>query len=130
MHKIPRALAAVSAIFLLATAYLHSTGTNDVRKTLSEAAVQGFFADALPIIWLFFSWHLVAMAVPMLWAAVTNPRWFLPASIFCGTVALGDFFWVYSVAGWFPGSILLLLVVAALAITSIVLTRGNQASAT
>lgn len=129
MHKFPRALAGLSGILLLATAYLHSTGTNDVRRVLSDAEVQGFFAEALPVIWLFFSWHLVAIAVPMLWAAITNPGWFLPALVFCGLVALGDFLWVYSVAGWFPGTVILLLVFVALLVTTIVLLRGNDASA-
>ena len=114
---------------MLADAYLHSTGTSEVRQALSGADVPAFFAEALPTIWLFFSWHLVVVAIPLLWASVRNPPWFLQASIFCGFVALVDFFWVYSVAGWFPGTLVLLLVVAGLMITTLLLLRGQSASA-
>lgn len=127
---VPRALAGLSGLLLLVDAYLHSTGAAPVREALAGAEIPEFFAQALPIIWLFFSWHLVVVAVPLLWASITNPPWFLPASIFCGVVALGDFFWVYSVGGWFPGTVVLLLVVAALGATTIGLVRGGNASDT
>ncbi len=130
MLLIPRTLAGLSALFLLVDAYLHSTETGAIREALAGAEIPEFFAQALPMIWLFFSWHLVVFALPLLWAAISNPTWFLPASIFCGVVALGDFFWVYSVAGWFPGTAILLLVVAALGITTVVLVLGRGASAT
>lgn len=130
MQILPRALAGLSGLLLLVDAYLHSTGTAAVREALTGDQVPEFFAHALPIIWLFFSWHLVAMAAPLLWASITNPSWFLPATFFCGLVALGDFFWVYSAAGWFPGTVVLFLVVAALGATTIVLARGRSATAT
>ena len=97
-----------------------------MREALSGPEVPDFFREALPLLWLFFSWHLVAIAVPLLLAAVTNPRWFFPVSIFCGLVAMGDFFWGYQVAGWFPGSFILLLVVAALSATTVLLKKEGD----
>ncbi len=129
MPTAAKALAGLSGLLLLAVAYLHSTGTNRLREALSSSNVPEFFEEALPTIWLFFSWHLAVIAIPLLWASLTGPRWFLPASIFCAAVALGDFFWVYSVAGWFPGTVLLLLV-AALAAAAAILARGKGRSAT
>ena len=129
MRIIARALAGMSGLLLLADAYLHSTGTADVRAALEGAQLSDFFGHALPIVWLFFSWHLAVVAVPMLWASLTNPSWFLPAAVFCGAVALGDFFWVYSAAGWFPGSLILAAVAVALAVVCISLLRSKGDSA-
>jgi len=127
---VPRTLAGLSGLLLLVDAYLHSTGTYRVKEVLNTTQIPEFFAQAFPILWLFFSWHLVVIAVPLLWASITSPRWFLPASAFCGVVVLGDFFWVYSVAGWFPGTVVLLLAVVSLAATTTILIRANRASAT
>ena len=127
MIKLPRVLAGLSGLLLLTDAYFHATGAGAVRDALNNAEVVTFFAEALPVIWLFFSWHLVVMAMPMLWAAIANPGWIMPAAIFCGVVALGDFFWVYSVAGWFPGTLILLLVVVSLGITAFLLGSANIA---
>ncbi|MDJ0656138.1 MAG: hypothetical protein QNJ40_18390 [Xanthomonadales bacterium] len=92
--------------------------------------MSAFFAQALPVIWLFFSWHLIVLSIPLLWASIAKPAWFLQAAFFCGLVALGDFFWVYSVTGWFPGTVLLSIVVASLAVTTMILFQAKRASAT
>lgn len=124
---ISRVLAGLGAIVLLAIAYLHSTAYSEVQTILAQAGVEGFFGAALPVMWMFFSWHLVVIALPMLLGAITNPPWFLPAAIFCGTVVLVDFFWVYSITGWFPGTIGLLLAFTTFAGACAVLLRSNVA---
>jgi len=130
MLAIPRILAGVSGLLLLATAYLHSTGTSMVRSALAGAELSEFLTRALPTIWFVFSWHLVVVAVPLLVAAFLGTRWLLPVTVFCGAVTLGDFFWVFSVARWFPGTFLLVSVVLLLVVSAIVQLRGNRAPAT
>lgn len=124
-----RLLAALSSVLLLIVAYLHTLGLPGVRKALAEGQIEGFFGAALPVIWLFFSWHLLVMAVLLLWAALTRPIWFLPAMIFAGAVTLGDFLWVYSVAGWFPGTIGLALALAFAVSAAVVHAKASPSSA-
>ena len=121
MLIIARVLSCTSALLLIATAYLHSTGTEGVRELLAANNITGFFGEALPVIWLFFSWHLVILATPLVWASITNPHWFFPASAFCSVIVIGDFFWVYSIAGWFPGTIILCCTIVSLITTAILL---------
>jgi hypothetical protein len=125
-----RILSGVCAILLIITAYYHSTGVEEVNSTLVSAEISGFFAKAIPTQWLFFSWHLAALSIPLIWAALSNPNWFLPAAIFCTTVTFGDFLWVFSVAGWFPGTMILFGVAIALLCISVTLYRAGHASAT
>ena len=130
MLAIARILTGISGLLLLATAYLHSTGTNMVRTALSGLEISEFLARALPTIWIIFSWHLVVLAVPLLVTAFTSTRWLLPVTIFCGVVTLGDFLWVFSVARWFPGTFLLISVVFLLVISVFIQLRRNRARAT
>lgn len=123
-----RALSGICGLLLLGTAYLHYAGLEDLNATLVSAGISGFFAEALPVLWLFLSWHLVALSVPLIWAAVSNPTWFLPAVVFCTAVTVGDFLWVYSVAGWFPGTIILSAVAITLFCVSVALHRAGRGS--
>jgi hypothetical protein len=60
---VPRVLAGIAAIVLLATAAFHATGYRAIVEGVSASALTPFFRRALPGIWLFFSWHLVALAL-------------------------------------------------------------------
>lgn len=128
MQPVARALAGLGGVLLLINSYLHSTGLAGVREVVGAVELPGFFAAALPVLWLFFSWHLVILAAPLLVASAANPRWFVPAAGFCGAVALGDFFWIFGVAGWFPGTVIQLVVVALLAASAGLHLRANRAS--
>lgn len=130
MAAISRALVGLGGLLLLATAYLHSTGLEPLEQALSTAALPEFFADAIPVQWLFFSWHLLVLAAVLLTAAAAHPRWYLPAVAFCGLVTLGDFFWVFHVAGWFPGTVVLLGVAALLLVAAVLKARATRVTAT
>lgn len=130
MLAISRILAGIGGLLLLATAYLHSTGTSMVRNALTVAELSEFLTRALPAIWMVFSWHLVVMSVPLLAAAFVRAHWLLPVTVFCGVVAFGDFLWVFSVAQWFPGTYLLVSVVLLLVISVFFQLRANREHAT
>ena len=115
-------------MLLLATSYFHSTGLAGLEDALSNTSLPTFLIEGIPILWLFFSWHLFVVAVPLLWLAVRLPSWSLPIALFCGVVVLGDFIWVFSVAGWFPGTIALAVVAASILLASILLSRDTNAA--
>ena len=129
MLIVARGLIGLSGLLLLADAYLHSTGVDGLERVLSTTNIPGFYARALPTLWIFFSWHLIVVALPLLWSAISNPQWFLPVSVFCGFVVLGDLFWVYSAAGWFPGSVILAVALGSIAAAMFCLSLANKASA-
>ncbi len=104
-----RAKVAGSGLLLLVTAALHASGYRQLGARLASASVPPELAEALTGTWLFFSWHLLVLGVAALWAAISGAGWLRPVLLFCGVVAIGDFLWVLSVAGWFPGTVLLLL---------------------
>ena len=130
MKSLIRVLAGTCGILLLVTAYYHSTGYDEVKSIIASADVSGFFAEAIPAQWLLFSWHLAVLSIPLIWSALRFPTWFLPASIFCFIVSVGNFLWVYLVAGWFPGTIILFAVALVLLFVSVALYRSRNASAT
>ena len=123
-----RILTALSAILLLVTAYYHSTGLESVVQAVESVSLPPFLSQAIPGLWVFFSWHLTVLAVPLLWAATQVPSWFLPATVFCGVVVLGDFVLIYRIAGWFPGTGLLLFTAICLLTVSIMLKRDANAT--
>jgi hypothetical protein len=125
-----RFLTGICGVLLLIVAYLHSLGFEDLNATLASSGVSGFFAEALPMQWLFFSWHLSVIAVLLIWVALSSPKWSLPAAIFCTAITFGDFLWVFSVAGWFPGTMILFGVAVVLLFVSVTLYRAGHASAT
>jgi hypothetical protein len=127
---ITRILVGVSGLLLLVTAYYHSTGLPDLEKAIAAASLPEFFSAAIPVQWLFFSWHLTVLSVPLIWSALFNSGWLLTASVVCGLVLLGDFFWVFSATGWFPGTVVLLLVVLLLAAASVIRYLASRATIT
>ncbi|MGJ8662102.1 MAG: hypothetical protein ACSHWU_00565 [Marinicella sp.] len=126
MNILSRGLAGVGGLLLLMTAYYHSTGLTPLQDALAKTQLPTFFVQVVPVQWMFFAWHLTALAIPLLWASARNPYWFLPAVIFCGVVVLGDFIWVYSATGWFPGTVVLLTVAVMLWIASFLSIRASS----
>jgi len=116
-------------MLLVATAYYHSTGLAGLEDALSNTSLPIFLVEGIPVLWLFFSWHLFVVAVPLLWLAVRLPNWSVPVALFCGVVVLGDFLWVFSVAGWFPGTIVLAVIAVSILLASIMLKRDANAVA-
>ena len=114
-----RALAAIAALVLLAVAYLHSTGTAAITEAVNGTDMAAFFIAAIPVLWLFFTWHLVAISLPLFWGAVFASSWLRAATVFVALVAIGDFIFVFSIAGRFPGTYLLLAVVVLLLIAAV-----------
>ncbi len=107
MSAIFRVLVTVSGLLVLATAVFHYTGYESVISALAEAELPGFFAAGLPMLWLYFSWHLIVISGVLFSVALLRPGWSFPAMVFCAFVLIGDFGWVFSVAGVFPGTIML-----------------------
>ncbi|MFQ5350559.1 MAG: hypothetical protein ACE5EG_08975, partial [Thermoanaerobaculia bacterium] len=65
----PRILAGVASVLLVATGSFHATGYGAVVEIVSDPAFGPFFSRALPGTWIFFSWHLLALALGAVWAA-------------------------------------------------------------
>ena len=106
-----RVLTAISAVILLAVSALHMTGSTMVVTAVEGASFSEFLTGALPVVWWHFSWHLFLIALPLLWAALKTPSWFLSATLFICIIVITDFLWVFSIAGWFPGTIMLAMAV-------------------
>lgn len=109
MSRLLRAKVAGSGALLLVTAAYHATGYRSIAGQLDGSALPPELAAALGGLWLFFSWHLAAVGLAALGAAVSGSPWLRPVVLFCGLVALVDLLWVLGLAGWFPGTLLLLL---------------------
>ncbi len=109
MDGLLRAKVAGSGMLLLVTAGYHATGYRGIAGQLAASGLPPELAAGLGGLWLFFSWHLAAVGLAALGAAVGGKAWLRPVILFCGLVALVDFLWVLSFAGWFPGTLLLLL---------------------
>jgi len=108
-RRTPVVLVAAGAVVLLATAAFHASGHGDVARQAAASSLEPFLAAALPTLWLFFSWHLAAVAlgvVASLFAAAATTR---AVALGCGFVAAVDFLWVLSLAGFFAGTALLVL---------------------
>lgn len=107
--RVPRTLAGVSAIVLVATAAFHASGYRAIVSGVSASALSPFFRSALPGIWLFFSWHLVALALGVAWASIRGSSVARPLVWFIAVVACVDTLFVFSLAGVFAGTVLLAL---------------------
>lgn len=105
--KMPRILTALAAILLAATAAFHATGYGAIVDTVATSAMSSFFRKALPGIWLFFSWHLVALAFGLGWASLRGSSSARPLVSFIAILACADTLFVFSLAGLFAGSVLL-----------------------
>lgn len=102
-------LTVAGAMVLLSIAVFHATGTPLVSRALTRANVTPFVRDAMPKLWLFFSWHLIALALAALGSTRTPPATTRLILTGAALVAIVDVGWVVSVAGIFAGSVLLLL---------------------
>lgn len=109
MDRLLRLKVAGSGALLLATAAYHAFGYRQFGGRLASYSVPSELVAAAGALWLFFSWHLAVIGLAALAAAVSGAGWLRPVVLFCGVVAMGDFLWVLSLAGWFPGTVLLLL---------------------
>jgi hypothetical protein len=106
MNRTPRILAIASAVVLLATAAFHATGHPAISQAVS-AGVSGFWRRVIPRLWLFFSWHLAALALASAWAGFRGHASARPLVAFCALVTVADTGYVYSMAGAFPGTFML-----------------------
>ena len=70
--KTARVLAAIAALILVATAVFHATGYSNLIDEIGKSSLSSFFRRSLPGIWLFFSWHLLAVACALGWAAMSG----------------------------------------------------------
>ena len=105
--KMPRILAALAAIVLVATAAFHATGYGAIVDAVGASAMSSFFRKALPGIWLFFSWHLVALAFGLGWASMRGSGSARPLVSFIAILTCVDTLFVFSLAGLFAGTVLL-----------------------
>lgn len=122
-NKAPRILAALAAVVLLATAAFHATGYGPLLEAVNGSALSAFFRKSLPGIWLFFSWHLVAVACALGWVSVRGSRSARPLLVFASVLVCADALFVFSLAGFFAGTALL---AAAAACTVIAVARWQR----
>ena len=115
----PRLLTSFAASVLVLTAAFHATGYGALSESVATSAISPFFQKALPGIWLFFSWHLVALAVGLAWASLRGGGSARPLVTFIAVLACGDTLFVLSVAGIFAGTLLLAGAAICLVIASV-----------
>jgi hypothetical protein len=112
--RIAQALVALASLALIVAAALHGIlGYPAVSGALHATDVPQRMISALKAVWLFVSWHWVAVDIFALMAAFarTSPR--RAILLLCGLVPLVDAVGAYSALGLFIGDEL--LAVAALA---------------
>ena len=117
--RVPRVLAGIAAIVLVATAAFHATGYRPIVDGVSASALSPFFRRALPGIWLFFSWHLVALAVGLGWASIRGSSSARPLVWFIAVIVCVDTLFVFSLAGLFAGTVLLSFAAIGLVIAAV-----------
>jgi hypothetical protein len=117
--RLPRILAGVAASVLIATAIFHATGYPAIADGISATTLSPFFRRALPGIWLFFSWHLLALAFGLGWASISGSGSARPLVWFVAVVVCVDTLFVYSSAGFFAGTLLLFLAAVSLLIAAL-----------
>jgi hypothetical protein len=109
MTTLPRVLAGVAGAILVATAMLHGSGTASVSESIAGTAASPFVQRMVPGLWLFFSWHLIALGCGMLAAAWRGGAAMRALVWFAAVVVLVDTLWVLRLAGLFAGTALLAL---------------------
>lgn len=107
--KTARVLAAIAALILVVTAVFHATGYSSLIDEVGKSSLSSFFRQSLPGIWLFFSWHLLAVACALGWAALFGFGPARPLLIFLSVLVGVDTLFVFSIAGVFAGTVLLAL---------------------
>ncbi|MDP9191373.1 MAG: hypothetical protein M3P06_06705 [Acidobacteriota bacterium] len=117
--KTPRILAALAATVLVATAAFHATGYSALADSVTASAISPFFQKALPGIWLFFSWHLIALAMGLAWASLRGSSSARPLVTFIALLACADTLFVLSLAGLFAGTLLLVGAALCLVVASV-----------
>jgi len=100
-----RALVRVAAVILVATAALHASGSAGVNRALSRSDLSPMLVRGFQGLWLQFSVHLVLVAL-VLWL-VTRGAPSRVVVLGCGLIPLADTVQVWSIAGIFPGTIML-----------------------
>jgi hypothetical protein len=104
-------LTATGAVLLMVVSAYHLTGIVNVAEVLGESEISENWKNTFSGLWLFFGYHLAVIALFALTAAVLKRNWLPAVTTFCAVATLCDFIWVYLLAGWFPGTYLLLLIV-------------------
>jgi hypothetical protein len=112
-------LTSLAAIVLVATAGFHATGYRSLSASVMSSAISPFFQKALPGIWLFFSWHLVALALGLVWATLRVDGSMRSLVRFIAILVCVDTLFVLWVAGVFAGTILLAGAAVCLVIASL-----------
>lgn len=105
--NLARILAGIAAIVLVAGATFHSTYYLNVSKAVSASGIPKFMRQTLPGLWLFFSWHLLALAAAAGWAALRGTPSARPLVVFCTAVIGIDTAIVFSLNGLFVGTFML-----------------------
>ena len=115
----PRWLPGLASLLLLATGLFHATGIGGVVEVVADPAFAEFYKRALPGVWIFFSWHLLALALGAGWAAVRRNATARPLLVFLALVAAVDTLFVGAAAGpLFAGTLMLAGAAACLAIAA------------
>ena len=116
----PRALAGLASLLLAATGVFHATGYRGIVEIVSDAAFGPFYSRALPGMWVFFSWHLVALALGAGWAAARGGANARPLMAFIALVTVVDAVFVAAGAGpLFAGTLMLAAAALSLAIAAL-----------
>jgi hypothetical protein len=114
-----RSLPGLASLLLLATGLFHATGTSGVVEIVADPAFGQFYSRALPGVWAFFSWHLVALALGAGWVAVRAAASARPLLVFLALVAAVDTLLVGAGAGpMFVGTLMLAAAAAFLGIAA------------
>ena len=115
-----RALAGLASLLLAATGLFHATGYRGVVEAVADQALGPFYSRALPGVWIFFSWHLIALALGAAWMAARGAAAARPLLVFLALVAMVDTVFVASAAGpLFAGTLILAAAALALAIAAL-----------
>ena len=122
-----RALVAFTAVVLFATAAFHATGYAPLRAEVEKSTLSSFYRNSLPGIWLFFSWHLTAVACALAWVSLRTSPSARPLLTFTAVLVCVDTVFVFSLAGLFAGTVLL-AVAAVCAVTAAALWGGRDAT--
>jgi hypothetical protein len=104
-------LASTAALILVVTAAFHATGYPAVVQGVAASSASSFVKAAAPKLWLFFSWHLIAVALGVLVTALSLRRAARPVLFACAIIVAVDLCWVLSIAGIFAGTVLLFIAV-------------------
>ena len=123
-----RSLVGAGAVLVACVSALHSTGTEAVRKAVSLVELSAFMTQSMPVLWIHFSWHLGAIGAALAWNALAAPRAFRAITAFCAVIVLGDFLFVFSIAGWFLGTYGLATVFGLLAAAAAMTSSDDRSS--